>query len=75
MDNIVTIAQENPLVSGVAWPESLERIAGSAYLIAEPVGRGSVITFADEPHFRLFWRGSLPLLLNAALYSPTFVDR
>jgi hypothetical protein len=72
VDNIVTIVQENPLVSGVAWPESIERIAGSAYLIAEPVGRGTVITFADEPHFRLFWRGTLPLLLNAVLYSPSF---
>lgn len=72
VDNIVTVAQEEPLVSGVAWPESIERIAGSAYLIAEPVGRGSVITFADEPHFRLFWRGTLPLFLNAVLYSPSF---
>jgi hypothetical protein len=72
VDNIVTIAQEEPLVSGVAWPESIERVAGSAYLIAEPVGRGSIITFADEPHFRLFWRGTLPLFLNAVLYSPSF---
>ncbi|MGZ8867378.1 MAG: M14 family zinc carboxypeptidase, partial [Thermoanaerobaculia bacterium] len=72
VDNIVTVVQEEPLVSGVAWPESIDRIAGSAYLIAEPVGRGSIITFADEPHFRLFWRGTLPLFLNAVLYSPSF---
>lgn len=72
VDNVVTVAQEEPLISGVAWPESIERVAGSAYLIAEPVGRGSVITFADEPHFRLFWRGTLPLFLNAVLYSPSF---
>jgi len=31
-----------------------------------------VITFADEPHFRLFWRGTLPLFMNAILYSPSF---
>ena len=72
VDNIVTVAREDALVSGVAWPESLERIAGSAYLVSEPMGRGSVITFADEPHFRLFWRGTLPLFLNAVLYSPSF---
>ena len=72
VDNIVTVAQDDALVSGVAWPESLERIAGSAYLVSEPMGRGSVITFADEPHFRLFWRGTLPLFLNAVLYSPSF---
>ena len=29
-------------------------------------------TFADEPHFRLFWRGTLPLFMNAVLYSPSF---
>ncbi|HEU4523149.1 MAG TPA: hypothetical protein VFT12_14165, partial [Thermoanaerobaculia bacterium] len=72
VDNIVTIARENPLMSGVAWPESIERVGGSAYLVSEPVGRGSVITFADEPHYRLFWRGTLPLFLNAVLYSPSF---
>ena len=72
VDNIVTIPQEDPLLSGVAWPESIERIGGSAYLVAEPSGRGSVITFADDPHYRLFWRGTLPLFLNAVLYSPSF---
>ena len=30
------------------------------------------ITFADEPHFRLFWRATLPMFLNAVTYSPTF---
>jgi hypothetical protein len=72
VDNIVTIAKDNPLVAGVAWPESLERIKGSVYLVAEPYGRGQVITFADDPHYRLFWRGTLPLFMNAVLYSPSF---
>ena len=72
VDNIVTIAKDNPLASGVAWPESLDRIKGSAYMVSEPYGRGQVITFADEPHFRLFWRGTLPLLMNAILYTPSF---
>ena len=72
VDNIVTIVKDNPLVSGVAWPESLDRIKGSAYMVSEPYGRGQVITFADEPHFRLFWRGTLPLFMNAILYSPSF---
>jgi hypothetical protein len=72
VDNIVTIAKENPLVSGVAWPESIDRLKGSAFVVSEPYGKGTVITFADEPHFRLFWRGTLPLFLNAVLYSPSF---
>jgi hypothetical protein len=72
VDNVVTIGKESPVAAGVAWQESIDRLKGSAYLISEPFGRGQVITFADEPHFRLFWRGTLPLLMNAALYSPSF---
>jgi hypothetical protein len=72
VDNIVTITKEKPLVAGVAWNESLDRLKGSIYLVSEPYGRGQVITFADDPHFRLFWRGTLPLFLNAVLYSPSF---
>jgi hypothetical protein len=72
VDNIVTIEAKNPLISGVAWPESIDRVKGSVYMASEPYGRGSVITFADDPHFRLFWRATLPLFLNAVLYSPSF---
>lgn len=72
VDNVVTIAKDKPLVAGVAWNESIERLKGSAYLVNEPYGKGQVITFADDPHFRLFWRGTLPLFMNAVLYSPSF---
>jgi zinc carboxypeptidase len=72
VDNVVTIVKDNPLVSGVAWPEAIDRMKGAAFMVSEPYGRGQVITFADEPHFRLFWRGTLPLFLNAVLYSPSF---
>jgi hypothetical protein len=72
VDNILTIDARDPLISGVAWPESLERVKGSVYVTSEKVGRGQVITFADDPHYRLFWRGTLPLFLNAVLYGPSF---
>jgi hypothetical protein len=72
VDNILTIDEKDPLISGVAWEESLSRVKGSVYVVNEPVGRGQVITFADDPHFRLFWRGTLPIFLNAVLYSPSF---
>jgi Zinc carboxypeptidase len=74
VDNIVTIEKETPLLSGFAWPESIDRMKGSAYMVSEPYGKGAVITFADEPNYRLFWRGTLPLFMNALLYSPTFRD-
>jgi len=72
VDNVITIVKDNPLVSGIAWPESIDRMKGAVWLVSEPFGRGQVITFADEPHFRLFWRGTLPLFMNAILYGPSF---
>jgi len=72
VDNILRLPDSDPLIAGFAWPESIERLEGSAWLVVEKKGRGRVITFADEPYFRSFWRGTLPLLLNAALYSPSF---
>jgi hypothetical protein len=72
VDNVVTIDPKSPLVSGVAWPESLDRLRGAPYMVREQYGKGVVITFADEPNYRLFWRGTLPLFMNAVLYSPSF---
>jgi hypothetical protein len=73
-DQIITIETKDPVLAGVAWKESIDRLQGSPYLTSEPFGKGRVITFADEPHFRNMWRGTLPLLLNAVLYSPSFVQ-
>jgi hypothetical protein len=72
IDNILTVDDKDPLISGVAWQENLERIKGSVYVADEKYGRGQVITFADDPHFRLFWRGTLPMFLNAVVYGPSF---
>jgi hypothetical protein len=72
VDNILTVDAKDPLISGVAWPESLERVRGSVYVTSEKFGRGQVITFADDPNYRLFWRATLPIFLNAVLYGPSF---
>ncbi|HEX8616235.1 MAG TPA: M14 family zinc carboxypeptidase, partial [Thermoanaerobaculia bacterium] len=65
VDNILTVDAADPLISGVAWPESLERIKGSVYVTSEKYGRGQIVTFADDPNYRLFWRATLPVFLNA----------
>lgn len=70
-DNIVTIQDHDPVVAGFAWPESIDRASGSAYMIEEHLGRGNVITFVDEPYYRMFWKGTVPLLLNSVLYAPS----
>jgi hypothetical protein len=34
------------------------------------MGRGSVVLFAGDPLFRLFWRATHPLFVNAVLLGP-----
>ncbi|HET7459647.1 MAG TPA: M14 family metallopeptidase [Longimicrobium sp.] len=57
-------------LSGVISPENLRRLRQGAWLVSKEMGRGSVVLFADDPLFRLFWRSSQPLLLNAILLGP-----
>src|SRR5690606_12907312 len=49
-------------LAGYMWPEGPERVAGTLYLWAERVGRGAVIAFANDPNFRDYWRGLLPVV-------------
>ena len=69
--DVLTVATEAPLLSGFAFPEAEQRLAGSLLAAVEEHGRGSVVLFAQEPAYRLFWRGTMPLLLNAAIYGPS----
>lgn len=57
-------------LSGVIAPQRLRFLANGVWLAAARKGRGSVVLFADDPAFRLFWRGTLPLLARAVLVGP-----
>ncbi len=57
-------------LGGLLWPEAAGRLARTAYLTREEVGRGQVILFLDEPDFRDWTLGTRRLLLNAILYGP-----
>lgn len=54
-------------LSGVISPENLKRLAQGGWLVSKRMGRGTVVLFADDPLFRLFWRSTQPLLMNAIL--------
>ena len=58
----------NVRMSGLVWPEAAQRIANSAYLTRERMGRGQIILFAGEPNFRGSTRGTNRLWLNALIY-------
>ncbi|SVC91190.1 uncharacterized protein METZ01_LOCUS344044 [marine metagenome] len=61
-----------PLMSGYISDEMNKEIKNSASIIARNVGGGSVILFADNPHFRAFWFGTEGLFLNAILFGRAF---
>ena len=62
-------------MSGLLWPEAAQRIANSAFLTRERVGRGQIIKFSGQPNFRGASWGTNRLLLNALVYGPGFGSR
>jgi hypothetical protein len=72
-ENIETVAYFAPApqrISGVISPENARRLGQGGWLVSKRMGQGSVVLFADDPLFRLFWRSTQPLLLNAILLGP-----
>ena len=61
-----------PVLSGYVSEKNREALAGTAALIAERMGNGSVILFADNPNFRGYWYGTNKLFLNALFFSSAF---
>ena len=57
-------------MSGLLWPEAAARIANSAYVTRERVGKGQVILFSGQPNFRGSTRGVGRVWLNALVYGP-----
>ena len=60
--------REEPLLSGYLGEERTGQLAGSASVIANRVGSGAVIRFADNPNFRGIWFGTNKLFLNALFF-------
>jgi hypothetical protein len=69
--DVLVAKDRDPVTAGLAWPEAKERLAGSLLISSEKHGRGSVILFVQDPAYRLFWRATTPVLLNALLYGPS----
>ncbi len=67
-------AEDSLRLSGLLWPEARVRIADSAWLTVEKLGRGQVVSFATSPVFRGSWRGTARLLGNAVVLGPGMTD-
>jgi len=59
---------EDPHLSGYISPLNLDRIRGSASVLADGVGSGSTVLLLDNPVFRGYWYGTNRLLLNAIYF-------
>lgn len=57
-------------LAGLLWPEARQRLADTAWVTVERVGRGQIILFNGEPAFRGATEATARLLLNAVLLGP-----
>ena len=71
--NVGVYAPLDDLVaSGVVWESARPQRASKAFLIRQPMGRGRVVAFAEDPNFRGYAEGSQLLFINAVLLAPAF---
>lgn len=60
------------VLSGIVWEDARPQLASKAFLMHEPLGRGRVVAFAEDPNFRGYAEGTQLLFMNAVLLAPAF---
>jgi len=66
--NVGTYAPQDRLVAaGLVWDEAQPLLAGRAFVMHQPTGRGHVIAFAEEPNYRAYAEATQLLFINAVL--------
>jgi hypothetical protein len=66
-----TVAQlvgDDPWLAGYISAENREWLRGSPSVIADQLGRGTVVLLVDNTNFRGYWRGTNKLFLNALFF-------
>lgn len=59
---------EEPRMSGYLSDDNQQKLAGSAAVLADRYGSGSVLLFMDNPNFRGFWYGTNRMFFNALFF-------
>ncbi len=72
--NVAVFPRTGPFArAGFTWPGNTERLLrNTALVVEEPLGRGHVVLFENDPTFRGWVRSMDRLLLNAVLLGPSF---
>jgi hypothetical protein len=55
------------VAAGLVWPEAQPLLGGRSFLMHQPMGRGHVIAFAEEPNYRAYSEATQLLFINAVL--------
>ena len=63
----VYVPEDRLVASGHVWKEALPLLASRAYLMHQPMGRGHVIGFAEDPNYRAYAEATQLLFINAVL--------
>ncbi|MEM1202447.1 MAG: M14 family zinc carboxypeptidase [Acidobacteriota bacterium] len=69
--DLLSVRDDRSVLGGLVWPDAEARLPGALLMATEDVGDGRVVAFAQDPAFRLFWRGTMPLFLNAVMFGPS----
>ena len=69
--NVVAFGKGPSRLSGFVWEDNTERLlAGTAYVVDEPIGSGHALLYLDDPTFRGLWSGGRRLFLSGILFGP-----
>jgi hypothetical protein len=63
----VYAAQDKLVAAGLVWREAQPLLSGRSFLMHQPMGRGHVIAFAEEPNYRAYAEATQLLFINAVL--------
>ncbi len=66
-ETIASFGTDLRATSGVISAANLQRLEQGSWAERMAVGRGSVVLFAGDPLFRMFWNATHPLYVNALL--------
>lgn len=66
----VYLPAERLVAGGLVWAEAQPLLAERAFLMHQPLGRGHVIAFAEDPNYRAYAEATQLLFINAVLLGP-----
>jgi zinc carboxypeptidase len=58
------------VAAGLVWKEAQPLLSERSYLMHQPMGRGHIIAFAEDPNYRAFAEATELLFINAVLLGP-----